>query len=111
MLAAQANAALVRAIRSMPRIPLQNRLMRLAARELAVAMRLMGEVDRSVALGVLPAPMAARVREEISLQRRRRVSERDYLRFVRQVLASLERESAPPSIGSYIRPRPRGEDR
>ncbi len=105
MRSGEANAALLDAMRSLPRVQLQNRLMRLAARELAVAMRLMADADRALALEVLPAPMASRVREELSLQRRRRVSPRDYLVFVGHVLASLREEGAPRGLSSYIRPR------
>jgi hypothetical protein len=95
---------LARTIRSLPRVQLQNRLMRLAAREIAVATRFLDDADQALVFSALPPGMAGRVRDEIVLQRRRRVSGRDRLVFVRQVLASLQREAAPRSIGSYLRP-------
>jgi hypothetical protein len=95
---------LARTIRSLPRVQLQNRLMRLAAREIAVAVRFLADADQALVFSALPPGMAGRVRDEIALQRRRRVSGRDRLVFVRQVLASLQRETAPRSIGSYLRP-------
>jgi hypothetical protein len=95
---------LARAIRSLPRVQLQNRLMRLAAREVAAAVRFLSDADRSLVFAALPAGMAARVREEIALLKRRRLSGRDRLVFVGQVLASLRQDTAPRSIGSYLRP-------
>jgi len=95
---------LARTIRALPRVQLQNRLMRLSAREIAAAVRFISGADQHMVFSALPAAMAGRVRDEIALMRRRRLSSRDRLVFVRQVLASLRQESAPRSIGSYIRP-------
>ena len=95
---------LTRTIRSLPRVLLQNRLMRLATREIAGAVRFLPEADQGRVFSALPAAMANRVREEIALLRRRRLSGRDRLVFVRQVLASLRQETAPRAIGSYLRP-------
>jgi hypothetical protein len=95
---------LARTIRSLPRVQLQNRLMRLAAREIAVAVRFLADADQGLVFSALPPGMASRVREEIALQKRRRLSSRDRLVFVRQVLASLQRETAPRTIGSFLRP-------
>jgi hypothetical protein len=95
---------LARTIRSLPRVQLQNRLMRLAAREIAAAVRFIADADQRLVFSALPAALAGRVREEIALMKRRRLSGRDRLVFVRQVLASLRQESAPRSLGSYIRP-------
>jgi hypothetical protein len=95
---------LARTIRALPRVQLQNRLMRLAAREIAAAVRFLADADQRIVFSTLPAVMVARVREEIALLKRRRLSGRDRLVFVRHVLASLRQESAPRSIGSYIRP-------
>jgi len=97
-------AELERTIRALPRVQLQNRLMRLAAREIAAAVRFISGADQRIVLSALPAAMAGRVRDEIALMVRRRLATRDRLVFVRQVLASLRHESAPRSIGSYIRP-------
>ncbi|OHD70398.1 MAG: hypothetical protein A2177_15310 [Spirochaetes bacterium RBG_13_68_11] len=95
---------LARTIRSLPRVQLQNRLMRLAAREIAAAIRYLADADQALVFSALPTGMAGRVREEITLMKRRRLDSRDRLVFVRQVLASLQRETAPRSIGSYLRP-------
>jgi hypothetical protein len=95
---------LAHTIRSLPRVLLQNRLMRLATREIAGAVRFLPDADQGRVFSALPAAMANRVREEIALLKRRRLSGRDRLVFVRQVLASLRQDSAPPSIGSYLRP-------
>jgi hypothetical protein len=95
---------LARTIRSLPRVQLQNRLMRLAAREIAGAVRFVGDADQRLVFSALPVGMAGRVREEIALMKRRRLCGRDRLVFVRQVLASLRQDAAPRSIGSYLRP-------
>ncbi|MCX7030814.1 MAG: hypothetical protein NTU62_11940 [Spirochaetes bacterium] len=95
---------LARTIRSLPRVQLQNRLMRLAVREIAAAVRFLADADQGLVFSALPASMAGRVREEILLLKRRRLSSRDRLVFVRQVLASLQQETAPRSIGSFLRP-------
>lgn len=92
------------AIRTLSRVTLQNRLMRLSAREIAFALGLLGADDQAIALGSLPAPMVARIREEMALAKRRRIAGRDRLVYVHQVLASLQREAAPRGIGSYVRP-------
>lgn len=97
-------AELERTIRTLPRVQLQNRLMRLAAREIAAAVRFISGADQHTVLSALPAVMAGRVHDEIALMKRRRLSSRDRLVFVRQVLASLRQEASPRSIGSYIRP-------
>ena len=60
--------------------------------------------DQDLVYAALPMRMAGRIREEIVLQRRRRVADRDRLLFVRQVLASLRQETAPRSLTSFIRP-------
>ena len=95
---------LARTIRSLSRVTLQNRLMRISAREIALALKFLGGDDQAIALRALPSPMVARIREEMELAKRRRIAERDRLIYVRQVLASLQREVAPRGIGSYVRP-------
>jgi hypothetical protein len=95
---------LAQTIRSMSPIQLQNRLMRISAREIAFALKLLGSDDQAIALRALPAPMVARIREEMVLAKRRRLAGRDQLVYVRQVLKSLLREEAPRGIGSYVRP-------
>jgi len=98
---------LARTIRSLPRVQLQNRLMRLSAREIALAIRYLADDDQDLVFAALPLRLAGRIREEIVLQKRRRLAGPDRLVFVRQVLASLQREAAPRSIGSYVRPHRR----
>jgi hypothetical protein len=93
-----------RTIRSLPLVTLQNRLMRISAREIALALKFLGSDDQAIALRALPAPMVARIREEMDLAKRRRLASRDRLVYVRQVLASLQRDTASPGIGSYVRP-------
>jgi hypothetical protein len=78
------NGELARTIRSLPRVQLQNRLMRLGAREIAVALRLLADADQDLALRALPLLNAVRVCEEMDLQRRRRLSSRD---LIGQVIA------------------------
>jgi Mg/Co/Ni transporter MgtE len=95
---------LARTIRSLPPVTLQNRLMRISAREIALAVKFLGSDDQALALRALPAPMVARILEEMELSKRRRVAGRDHLVYVRQVLASLVREEAPRGIGSFVRP-------
>jgi Mg/Co/Ni transporter MgtE len=95
---------LARTIRALSPVTLQNRLMRISAREIALALKLLGSDDLAIALRALPAPMVARIRDELELSKRRRLAGRDHLVYVRQVLASLVREEAPRGIGSFVRP-------
>lgn len=95
---------LARTIRSLPRVQLQNRLMRLSAREIALAIRYLADADQDLVFAALPLRLAGRIREELVLQKRRRLAGPDRLVFVRQALASLQREAAPRSLGSYVRP-------
>jgi Mg/Co/Ni transporter MgtE len=95
---------LARTIRSLSPVTLQNRLMRVSAREIALALKFLGSDDRAITLRALPVPMVARIREELELSKRRRLTGRDHLVYVRQLLASLVREEALPGISSYLRP-------
>ena len=97
---------LARTIRSLSPVTLQNRLMRISAREIAFALKYLGSDEQAIALRALPKPMVARIREEMELSKRRRFAGRDNLVYVRQVLSSLVREEAPRGVGSYVRPSP-----
>lgn len=81
--------------------------MRMSAREIAFALKSLGSDDQAMALRALPAPLVARIREEMELAKRRRIAGRDHLVYVRQVLAGLVREEAPQGIPSYVRPSAR----
>jgi hypothetical protein len=105
---------LARVVRALTPVTLQNRLMRVSAREVAFAIRYLGGDDQARVFRALPGPMAARIREEMDLAKRRRLASRDHLVYVRQLTIALLREEAPRTLGSYVRPvtgRPSGRAR
>jgi hypothetical protein len=83
----------------------QNRLSRIGDREIALSMMYMRDPDRNAILACLPRPKADRVREELVLHRRLRITYQDYLRAVELVSDSVSGTGGKRALGSYLRPR------
>ncbi len=98
------NQRLVRALRGLPRVDAQNRLMRLGDREIALSMMYMADTDRAALLGLLPQPKIHRISQELALHRRLAIRYDQYTAAVEAVLASLE-ERGRRVFRSYLRPR------
>ena len=68
------NELLLRRARTLPRVRVQNSLMRAGDREIALSMMYMEDRDRGFLFSLLPAAKARRVREELTLQGRLKVT-------------------------------------
>lgn len=90
---------------SLPREVAQNRLMRIADRELAVAMMFMDDRERERLLLLLAPAKARRVREELVIQKHITVSYDQYLVMVDHAIGVIENEGRSESLRSYLRPR------
>ena len=91
-------------------VELQNRLLPVSDRELAVAMLYLPDAECEPIYRALAGPKALRLSEELALVRRRAVSRRDYLATLSRVVAVLGGARYTETLGSYLRPvRPRRE--
>lgn len=88
----------------------QNRLMRIADREISLSMSYMSDDDRRFVLGMVGRAKALRIREEFGFQRHLAVRYDDYLVAIQNVLRQLENTSPSPPLKSYLRPRNRRYD-
>jgi cytosine/adenosine deaminase-related metal-dependent hydrolase len=98
---------LLETFRGMEPADRQNRLMRLGDREIAMAMTHMKEEDRDLLLSCLGRAKVQRIRDEMRLQARLAVSQRDYLKALALVEHGLGSAGGRAALGSYIRPRGR----
>jgi hypothetical protein len=101
------NDILVSKLRSLSKVRVQNSLMRMADRPIALAMREMDDPDRDFVLAHLPAAKVERIEDEIRLQKRLRITTDQYAKGVHAMLEALDRESGGGSLKSYIRPKKR----
>jgi hypothetical protein len=85
-------------------VELQNRLLPVSDRELAVAMLYLQEAECEPIYRALAGPKAARLREELALVRRRTVGRQDYVATVSRVVAVLGGARYTETLGSYLRP-------
>ncbi len=100
-----ANDRLIERIRRLPKVQVQNTLMRLTDREIALSMRFMEDRDRSFVFSLLPGGKADRIREELKLHTRLRITMDQYQRVVGSLQQQLAGTGARESTRSYIRPR------
>ena len=82
----------------------QNRLLSLGDRDLALAMMYLSEPDRDFILGFLSPKKVHRIREELSLQKHRRITYTHYRTAVSHVIDSLSAGKNKTSLKSYFRP-------
>ena len=79
--------------------------MRIADRELAVAMMFMDDPERERLLLLLSPSKAGRIREELVIQKHIAVSYDQYLAMVDHAVRAMKSEGRTESLGSYLRPR------
>lgn len=92
-------------IRSLSRVQVQNGLMRLSDREIALAMRRMDPEDRTFALSYLPEAKASRVKDELRYQTRLKVTDEQYRKVIGIVIEALSGGRRAEPSKSFIRPR------
>ena len=95
---------LVRKIRSLPKVVVQNHFMRLSDRHVALVIKHLGDEDRSFLLSLLPRSMAERVGEELALHRRLKISHAQHRQAVDQVISALSGERGDEPGRTYLRP-------
>jgi len=98
------NDKLVRRIRSLPRVAVQNSLMRVGDRQIALSMMFMEDADREFIFSVLPIAKVKRIREELKLQRRLKITYDQYKKSVAIVYQGVMRDRGNDTTRSYIRP-------
>jgi len=96
---------LAQLLMALPRIEIQNRLLKIRDRELALAMQNLEETERSRIYTAVSPEKSRRLREELSMVRRLRVRREDYLEAVSRVIGVLEGRPYTEVLRSYIRPR------
>ena len=106
------NDRLVRTLRTLSKVQIQNTLMRRSDREIALAMSRMEAEDLESALSHIPVVKAQRVREEIRYQKRLKVSQEQYERIVETLITALIGGRPDKPVRSFIRPKnPRSQRR
>jgi Mg/Co/Ni transporter MgtE len=96
---------LLRIVRSLPRTDVQNRLMSVTDREMALAMMYLPDNDRNFLLSYVSRQKSDRVREELRLQEHIRITYGQYLRGITNVIESFRSPGPVKSMKSYLRPR------
>jgi hypothetical protein len=98
------NDILVRRIRSLPKVTVQNGLMRSGDRLIALSMMFMTDSDKEFLLSLLPVAKVRRIREELQLQRRLKITYEQYKKAVKTIYEGVTREGGSDSTKSYLRP-------
>ena len=98
------NDQLLALVRGLTPVERQNRLSRVGDREIALAMRYMRDPDRTMVLSHLPPAKTRRIREELRLHTRLRITYADYLKAVELVSDGISGSRGRGSLGSYLRP-------
>lgn len=96
--------ALLRLLRTLRPAEVTNRLMTLADREIALALRGLVAEDRENLLARLPAPKAARVREEYEYALRLRIDPAKRRAMVERVVMAVSGRRFDGGVGSWIAP-------
>jgi hypothetical protein len=98
------NERLIHRARGLPKVRVQNGLMRSGDREIALSMMYMEDSDRAYFFSFLPAAKAKRIREELSLQQRLKITYDQYKKAITALTENLGNDRGGDSIKSYIRP-------
>ncbi len=101
------NDILIAKIRALSKVRVQNSVMRMADRPIALAMKYMDEEDRAFVFTHLPKAKVERIVDELKLQKRLRITQDQYGKGVQSLMEALESESGGGSLKSYIRPKRR----
>ncbi len=88
----------------MQKVVVQNRLMRSCDRQIALSMMFMAEDDRAFLLSLLPAAKVRRIREELQLQNRLKITYDQYKKAVTALIEGVMSDRAGDSVRSYLRP-------
>jgi hypothetical protein len=104
------DSVLMTLIRKLTPQEAQNRLLSLGDRDLALAMMYFSDPDKEYLLGFLSPKKTQRIREELALQKHRRITYSQYRTAVEHVIASLSSAKNKASLKSYFRPFRSGED-
>jgi hypothetical protein len=99
------NRKLTDTIRSIPAASLQNALMRISDRDLAISMLYMEDPDRMKIFMAVSKQKEIRVKEELTLNNKRKVTYKHYTLSVQAVISSLINSRTPGKTNSYLRPR------
>ncbi len=98
------NDILVRRLRSLPKVLVQNGLMRTGDRQIALSMMYMRDTERAYVFSLLPHAKVSRIQEELKLQNRLRITYDQYKKAVAAVSEGIARDRGTDSVKSYIRP-------
>jgi len=99
------NNTLMKLIRTLPRIDVQNTLMTSSDRELALSFLYMDEAERGCVLSLLSAEKRRRVREELTLQERLSITRVQYKRTIESLIITLKLLRRGGDFKSYLRPK------
>ncbi|MBT3275300.1 MAG: hypothetical protein HN368_19250 [Spirochaetales bacterium] len=91
-------------MKALPKVKVQNCLMRIGDRAIALAMMYMEDPDRGYIFTLLPAPKAERIREELALHNRLKITYEQYQAGITVLIDGLDRERGGGTFRSYIRP-------
>ena len=95
---------LLRLVRAFPKADAQNRLMAVTDRELALSLMYLADSERGFVLSFLSRQKAERVREELRLQEKLRISYGQYLQAITNILERFRTAGSKKSMKSYLRP-------
>ncbi len=87
------------------RVHVQNALMTVSDRDLALALMCLIDRERSMVLQRISPSKARRVHAEVVLHQRLHIEYRQYHDAIQRVIARLRGEAAAARAGSYLRPR------
>jgi hypothetical protein len=99
------NNTLLKLIRTLPRIDVQNTLMTSSDRELALSLFYMDETDRRYVLSLLSSEKKRRVGEELFLHNRIYITRAQYERTIQAVINKLKLLRRGGDFKSYLRPK------
>jgi len=95
---------LMKLLRAFPSSEIQNKLMGVTDRELAMSMMYVSEGDCKFLLAFLSAKKIERVSEELRFQKGVRITYKQYLQAVNNVLIRLKSGEVKDGTKSYLRP-------
>ncbi len=96
---------ILKLVKTMNPVEVHNRLMKASDRNIALALLYLGNDERNRILSYLSAEKVRRVRDEIALNAKRRISGKHYRLAYDDVLQFLKQQTKQENLKSYIRPR------
>ncbi len=98
-------------LRSLSPVDVQNRLMIISDRELALGLMYMTDKDRNYIFSFLSKAKADRVNEEIIRQQHQHITYKQYEVSIANLLQTLVSPGKRTALKSYLRPRRNRRDR